>query len=59
VPRMAFYQEKYKTDLTRFPVATEISDDSIALPVGPHVDSDDLDYIIDQLTSILSEISSS
>jgi dTDP-4-amino-4,6-dideoxygalactose transaminase len=37
VPRMKYYQDKYGYDANRYPVATEISDCSIALPVGPHL----------------------
>ena len=39
VPRMKYYQDKYGYDGGRFPVATEISDGSIALPVGPTSDA--------------------
>ena len=37
VPRMKYYKDKYGYDAQAFPVATEISDCSIALPVGPHL----------------------
>ncbi len=37
VPRMKYYRDKYGYDGGKFPVATEISDCSIALPVGPHI----------------------
>jgi perosamine synthetase len=37
VPRMKYYKDKYGYDGGKFPVATEISDCSIALPVGPHL----------------------
>ena len=56
VPRMTYYREKYREDLSKFPVATEIADASIALPVGPHIDEDDLRYICRQFQSILAEI---
>ena len=37
VPRMKYYQDKYGYDGNAYPVATQISDCSIALPVGPHL----------------------
>lgn len=55
VPRMTYYREKYCEDLSKFPVATEIADASIALPVGPHINEDDLQYICRQFQSILGE----
>jgi perosamine synthetase len=57
VPRMRYYREKYGYDAGRFPHAAAISDRSIALPVAPHVSSDDVDYIADTLPRVLSEVS--
>jgi dTDP-4-amino-4,6-dideoxygalactose transaminase len=37
VPRMKYYKDKYGYDADKYPVATQISDCSIALPVGPHL----------------------
>ena len=47
VPRMRYYRERYGYDARRFPGASAISDGSIALPVGPHLVSDDITWIID------------
>jgi dTDP-4-amino-4,6-dideoxygalactose transaminase len=52
VPRMTYYRRKYGYDAARFPHAVGISDDSIALPVGPHLSADDMDYIGEQLAMI-------
>jgi perosamine synthetase len=52
VPRMTYYQTKYKADLNLFPNATIISDCSIALPVGPHLSVDDMKIIADNLLDI-------
>lgn len=46
VPRMTYYREKHGYDGNAFPVATRIADASIALPVGPHLSDNDVDYII-------------
>jgi perosamine synthetase len=47
VPRMRYYRERYGYDARRFPGASEISDGSIALPVGPHLVSDDITWMLD------------
>jgi len=52
VPRMTYYRRKYGYDAARFPHAAQISDDSIALPVGPHLTDEDMDYIGEQLALI-------
>jgi perosamine synthetase len=53
IPRLVYYREKYGEDLSRFPNAARISDQSIALPVGPHLDVEDMNYIAEQLTKIV------
>lgn len=49
VPRMAYYRNKYGYDPKLFPQAERISDQSIALPVGPHLKSDDMKYISEKV----------
>jgi dTDP-4-amino-4,6-dideoxygalactose transaminase len=53
VPRLGYYQSKYGYDAARFPQAARISDQSIALPVGPHLDRGDMDYIVERFGAIL------
>lgn len=53
VPRMKYYREKYGYDAGRYPVATEISDCSIALPVGPHLGRDEMLRIAETLHRIV------
>ena len=45
VPRMTYYKNKYGYQAAVYPNATTISDCSIALPVGPHITSSDVEYI--------------
>ena len=45
VPRLAYYQEKYGYNAKDFPNAAAISDHGIALPVGPHLNEEDMAYI--------------
>jgi dTDP-4-amino-4,6-dideoxygalactose transaminase len=45
VPHMTYYKNKYGYADNSFPVASWISQNSIALPVGPHVNAEDVQYI--------------
>lgn len=53
VPRMTYYREKYGYDGSRYPGAELISDRTIALPVGPHLEPSDVDMVA---TAILSAV---
>lgn len=55
VPRMKYYADKYNNDLSKFPNATRISDGSIALPVGPHLQEEDMVTIASELKQILGK----
>ena len=50
------YRNKYGYDPSRYPNAERISDRAIALPVGPHVADEDIDYIARQFAQSLREI---
>lgn len=56
VPHMTYYQEKYGFSHESFPVAGRISRNCIALPVGPHVDEEDVAYMIDSIKEVLWNI---
>ena len=45
VPKMAYYRLKYGYEPVSFANAEEISTCSIALPIGTHVEHEDIDYI--------------
>ena len=45
VPRLEYYRKKYGYMAAEFENAEAISDNSIALPVGPHLSDEDIDYI--------------
>jgi perosamine synthetase len=55
VPRLKYYRDKYGYDPARFPNAARISDHAIALPVGPHVGEQDMDYIARTFAQSLKE----
>ena len=46
VPHLSYYRQKYGIADNSFPVASHLSARSIALPVGPHLDAGDIEYII-------------
>ena len=52
VPRMAFYQQKYGYTAARFAGAESISDGTVALPVAPHLSSEDVAYIGDVVSRV-------
>lgn len=56
VPRMTYYREKYGYDAAAYPEATAISDQSIALPVGPHLSDEDVDYIAGTFKRTILEV---
>ena len=56
IPHMAYYREKYGYGSDTFPVASRISRTSIALPIGPHVEPDDVAYIAEQVRSAISQV---
>lgn len=56
VPHMTYYKDKYRYSGTSFPVASRISRNSIALPVGPHVDSEDIDYMVATIKNAIMEV---
>jgi perosamine synthetase len=58
VPRLGYYKSKYGYDSARFPHAARISDQSIALPVGPHLDASDMSYVADRVCEISKEFAS-
>jgi dTDP-4-amino-4,6-dideoxygalactose transaminase len=55
VPLMSYYRQKYGHSEGQFPVAEWISGHSIALPVGPHLNGEDMAYIADVMVSVLKE----
>lgn len=55
VPRMTYYRMKYEYEPGRFAGAEAISDCSVALPVGPHLAREDMDFIADAFRRALRE----
>jgi len=46
LPLMAYYRERYGYKPGQFPVSEWLGDQSISLPVGPHIGPGDIDYIV-------------
>lgn len=55
VPHMTYYKQKYATPDGAFPAASKISNQSIALSVGPHLDGDDMAYTAKMLKIAIKE----
>lgn len=53
VPRMAYYQKKYGVNSEDYKNASIISDCSIALPVGSHLDKEDMNTINETLSEVI------
>lgn len=56
VPRMSFYKKKYKYNKKQFTNSELISDRSIALPVGPHLNLRDMKIIAKNLIKEMKKI---
>ncbi len=55
VPAMRYYREKYGLSESDFPVAARIANQSIALPVGPHLSVQDMEYVATAVRAALRE----
>jgi dTDP-4-amino-4,6-dideoxygalactose transaminase len=55
VPHMSYYSGKYKTKPGEFPHASLISNKSISLTVGPHVDEEDMRYTVRALKDAIAQ----
>jgi dTDP-4-amino-4,6-dideoxygalactose transaminase len=55
VPLMSYYADKYGVPASAVPHAQRIADQSIALPVGPHLDGDDMARVADALKRAIAE----
>jgi perosamine synthetase len=56
VPRMSWYRKKYEYRNNTYQNAAEISDNSIALPIGPHVTEAGLQHIAKSLKTSLKKV---
>ena len=50
---MTYYQRKYGYVASKYPNAAYLSDAGIALPVGPHLATSEIEIIANTLTSIM------
>jgi dTDP-4-amino-4,6-dideoxygalactose transaminase len=56
VPLLTYYREKYGYNDGEFPVACRISGASIALPVGPHLGREDIEWIGSSLKQAIASV---
>ena len=55
VPEMTYYREKYPR-MESTPQAARISYQSVALPVGPHLGEEEIDYVANTVRNIVEEL---
>jgi dTDP-4-amino-4,6-dideoxygalactose transaminase len=53
---MTYYRNKYGYKEDSFPIAAKISSTSIALPVGPHLGVEDMNYMVECLKNAIAEV---
>jgi len=56
VPHLTYYKNKYGFDKNEFPVAKKLSSQAIALPVGPHLNIEDMEYIVEIIKQAINEV---
>ena len=55
VNRMTYYRNKYGYEAAKFPNAEQFSDHAVALPCGPHLNTDDMAYVGNALAAVIKE----
>lgn len=56
VPLLNYYKKKYKIKKTSYPNSFYLSNSTISFPIAPHIDKNQIKYIINNLQKILSKI---
>ena len=56
VPHLSYYRDKYGYGEDSYPNAAAISYGSVALPVGPHLETEDMEYIINTIKQAVVEV---
>ncbi len=57
IPNYKFYKKKYKTKVNEFKNASLFSNSSISLPLGPHINKSEINFICQQLHNIVEKLS--
>lgn len=55
VPLMTYYRQKYDYQRGDFPHAEFIAEQTVSLPVGAHLDADDMDYIAATVAAVINQ----
>ena len=56
VPLSSYYRDRYGAKIGQFPIAESLAFESLALPVGPHLNEDDMDYIGQVLAQVMETL---
>jgi len=54
VPHFSYYKKKYKLKTSTYKTALLLSNSTISLPVGPHINKDGIDFIAKTINKVLS-----
>jgi dTDP-4-amino-4,6-dideoxygalactose transaminase len=56
LPLSTYYRDRYSPDPDAFPNAKLISEGSIALPIGPHLSSEDMAIVVESMSLAVKEV---
>jgi len=56
LPLSTYYRDRYSPDPDAFPNAKLISEGSIALPIGPHLSSEDMAIVVESISLAVKEV---
>ena len=56
VPRLTYYRQRYGYDPEKFKNAADLADNSIAFPVGPHLNPEDMEYMAREFRAVLDSL---
>ena len=56
VSMMTYYREKYGYSEKDYPIAYDISEATISLPVGPHLSGDDMMYVAEKVSEAVEAV---
>lgn len=56
VPKMTYYKNRYKFKDDSFPIASRISNQTISLSVAPHLELEDMEYMVEIFKKVLREV---
>ena len=56
IPEFTYYKEKYNIPESEYVNAKQLSDTQITLSVGPHLNTEDMDYVIEKFKAAIQSV---